>query len=255
MSEIVAAYLDEKDMTASRPDRLHDAWKALKPTFEPLRPDQITRTLCQEYTRQRRNAGRADGTILKELSILRAALRWHNPATPAMFDMPAAPRRRERFLTRDEYQSLLSACRTPYLRLFVTLALATAGRTQALLELTWDRVDFAAARIDLRTVEVGPRKGRAVVPMTTTASDALKEAHKARTSDYVIEHAGRPLKRIIKGFRATAKRADLVGVTPHTLRHTAAVWMADAADNNIRDVNRIFAGQTIVIPQSSSGPR
>jgi integrase len=34
--------------------------------------------------------------------------------------------------------------------------------------------------------------------------------------------------RIIKAFRAAANDAGLEGVTPHILRHTAAVWMAAA---------------------------
>ncbi len=227
VAEIYAAYEREKAGNASI-QRIADAWKALAPTFANLRPDQVTKLLCMSYAKARANAGRAPGTVAKELSCLRAALRWHDRNTPAIIALPPAPAPRDRHLTREEYEALVSACVTPHIRLFVILALATAARSKALLELTWDRVDFARGRIDLRSPGVARRKGRAVVPMTNRARQALEEAHRARTCEHVIEYAGAPVERIVKGFRAAVDRAGLEGVSPHVLRHTAAVWMAES---------------------------
>jgi integrase len=95
------------------------------------------------------------------------------------------------------------------------------------LELTWDRVDFERGQVNLRTGE-GQRKGRAIVPITESLRVALVEARKAALSDYVIEWAGGPVKSIKKGFRAAAVDAGLLDVSPHVLRHTAAVHMAEA---------------------------
>ena len=115
----------------------------------------------------------------------------------------------------------------PHLRLFVVLALATAGRMTAILELTWDRVDLESGVIRLGLGE-RRRKGRATVPMTDRARAALLEAARARTSDHVVEWGGEAVGKIRKAFAAAAKAAGLLWCTPHVLRHTAAVWMAEA---------------------------
>ena len=58
---------------------------------------------------------------------------------------------------------------------------------------------------------------------------SLLMAKEAAMTDYVIEWAGEPVKSIKRGFRQAVIRAGLdKAVTPHTLRHTAASWMAEA---------------------------
>jgi integrase len=44
----------------------------------------------------------------------------------------------------------------------------------------------------------------------------------------VIEWAGQRVRTVKRAFGRAAARAGLSDVTPHTLRHTAAVWMAEA---------------------------
>ncbi|TMV85537.1 hypothetical protein FGG78_20735 [Thioclava sp. BHET1] len=51
---------------------------------------------------------------------------------------------------------------------------------------------------------------------------------RAAISPYVIEWGGRQVKSIKRGFAAATQAAGLDDVTPHTLRHTAAVHMAAA---------------------------
>jgi len=227
VAEIMRSYLHEKDQTAQAPRRLHEAWAALEAMAAPLRPDQIDRAWCRAYVAARRRRGVGPGTIRKELSTLRAALRWHDPHTPAVVELPPAPPPRERHLSRDEARALIAACATPHVRLFVVLALTTAARKGALLELTWDRVDLERGIIRLGIGE-GRRKGRATVPLHDLARPHLLEARRAALTDRVIEHGERPLASIRKGFDNACRRAGLEGVTPHVLRHTAAVWMAEA---------------------------
>jgi integrase len=93
------------------------------------------------------------------------------------------------------------------------------------LELTWDRVDLERGWIDLRTGE-GRRKGRAVVPINGTLRAALTTARDAALSDHVVEWAGGPVKSIRRGFARTVASAGLQHVTPHALRHTAALHRA-----------------------------
>lgn len=222
VSDAVALYLKEKENVARSYEAMQASWKATKPMFGHLRPDQITPALCRDYARKRRSAGRKNGTIIKELSFLRTALIWAK-RDGAEFQLPEAPTPKSHHLTRAEYDRLLAACKLPHVRLFVTLALATGGRASALLELTWDRVDFEKGRIQLSAGEER-RKGRATVRMSQRARTALEAAYEARTSDHVIEWAGLPVRSVKRAFREAASKAKLKNVTPHVLRHTAAVW-------------------------------
>jgi integrase len=42
---------------------------------------------------------------------------------------------------------------------------------------------------------------------------------------YVLHIDGEKIRDIKKGFAGACQRADLDGVSPHTLRHTAAPWL------------------------------
>ena len=99
-------------------------------------------------------------------------------------------------------------------------------------------MDFDGGYINLRTTETGPRKGRAVVPMNPTLRAALSAAKATALTDNVIEWAGSPVKSIKTGFNHAVIDAGFFVVrergtikptiSPHTLRHTAAVHMAAA---------------------------
>jgi len=227
VGEVVAAYLADKEGRVSDHERLVGAWKRAKSTFGHLRPDQITRPICRAYALQRRMDGVSDGTILKEINVVRQALNWRKIGG-AMFEAPSAPPPRDRYLTRAEFDRLVDACIQPHVRLFIILALSTAGRKQALLDLTWTRVDFERGQIRLGVVGEKNRKSRATVTMTDRLRIELEEAAKGAVTPYVIEYAGRKVGNIKKGFALAAARAGIENLTPHDLRHTAAVWMAEA---------------------------
>ena len=97
----------------------------------------------------------------------------------------------------------------------------------AILQLTWDRIDFERGVIRLGDGRQ-TRKGRATVPMTDTVRVELLQAAEARSCDYVIQYGGKPILRIVKGFRTVARSVGMPWCSPHVLRHTAAVRMAKA---------------------------
>lgn len=207
-------------------------WRKMKPFFGHLRPDQTTIDLCRAYAGARRAMGAKDGTIWTELGHLRTVFIWaaarkliaHAPP----IERPAKPAPKDRWLTDSEIARLLDAAKEHHIRLAILLMLSTAGRIGAILELTWDRVDFDGGKVNLRSTELGPRKGRAVVPMNDGLRAALSTAKAVAQTDHVIEWAGSPVKSIKTGFRSACSDAKLAGVSPHTLRHTAAVHLVAA---------------------------
>jgi integrase len=209
-------------------------WKALGPYFGHLRPDQITIPMVRAYTEMRRRAGKHDGTIWTELGHLRTVFRWAGPdghrliAHSPRIERPAKPAPRERYLTHAEIERLLAAPMAHHIKLAVLVMLSTAARIGAVLELSWDRVDFERGQINLRTDATGPRTGRAVVPINAGLRAALQDAKSAAMTDHVIEWAGQPVKNIKTGFYAAVRAAGLDGVSPHVLRHTAAVHLVEA---------------------------
>lgn len=226
VSQIVAAYLEDRQERIAHPEAMALAWRTAEPFFGHLRPDQIDAALCRKFTAQRIKAGRSRGTVRKQLSILAAALAWKDKNTPAKIELPSPPPPRLRRLSKRDVERLAEGAASPHARLFIVLAYATAARASAILDLTWERVDFERGRIDLGE---GPTrtKGRAVVPMTEAARAALEQAKEAATTEWVIEYGGEKVASVKKAFQRAAKRAG-VEASPHVLRHSAAVRMAEA---------------------------
>ncbi len=233
---ILERYLaDRRELGKPGADRLGWAHKPLTRILGTKPPEAITEADCRRYAGRRRQDRVAEATIRTELAALRAALRWAAgpdialATTAPKVTLPPRPESRIRWLTRDEADRLLDACRAHHVRLFVTIALRTGARSGAILALTWDRVDLVNRLIDFR--EPGrPRtkKRRVPVPINDTLHAALTEAQPLATAETVIEYGGGAVSRIKHAFRDTAARANLHGVTPHVLRHTAVTWMLQA---------------------------
>ena len=229
---IYAAYIRDRETEGKTVVRIKDAWRRLGPTFSTMTPALLTRDMCKVYAERRRETGISDGTIHLELGYLRSAMTFG--VRDRMIDvapyipLPQKPPPRSHHLTKDQAAALIENAVMPHVRLFITLALATAGRAEAILDLTWDRVDFERRRIDLRDpTKARTPKGRALVPMNDMAFTALKKASEGALSIYVVEWSRERVKSIKKGVGAAGTRAGLE-VSPHVLRHTAAVWMAEA---------------------------
>lgn len=226
---IVELYLAEKkDQSRRSYGGMATAWRGAFSTFAELRPDQIDRDVCRRYAARRMGMGLSAGTVIKDLGVIRTALRWAKKDQGAIFEFPKAPPPRDRFITRAEVGRLVAAADLAHVKLFITLAWCTAGRHSAILELTWDRVDFEKKTVRLATEVAHGPKGRATVRVAEWGLAALRASYEARTCDYVIEWGGKPLKSIKRGFGEAARRAELADVTPHVLRHSAAVAMAGA---------------------------
>lgn len=226
------AYIEDNAGKAVLATMAH-TWKALAARFGHHHPDAITIDMCREHIAERRNQERGDGTIWTELGHLRMVLHWgvkrHHIARAPYIELPRKPAPKERHLTRTEARALMDNATTPHVRLAIVLLLGTAARVSALLELTWDRCDFERGVIALADpAERARRKGRAAVPMNQSVKAALLEAKQGALTEHVIEWAGKPVKSIKKGLATSAAKAGLDHISAHVLRHTAAVWLAEA---------------------------
>lgn len=261
---LLTGYLADRKAAVASYATLEAATKALRRHLGDLGADTLTKERALFYARQRRAEGYevgppdarrkkpvSNGTITRELVTLRAAYAWARgegwTVGQPVIPVPPATPSRDRWLTPAEATRLLDGCRAAHVRLFMLLALHTAARAGALLALQWRQVDLTRRLIDLGPA-VG-KKGRAVVAINDALLPALTEAHTARTGDSVIETAGgEPVASIKTGFRAAATRAGLTGVTPHTLRHTAATWMAQAGVP-LRDVAEVLGHKDSLMVQ------
>lgn len=229
VSHVAKEYRRSLDGKASAVTFDHQ-WKSIGPHFGRLAAESVTEADCRSYVAKRK--GRAEWTIHSELGRLRSALSWADKRglihkAPHIWRNPEPPPRDKR-LTRAQAQAFLNSCELPHVRLFVTLAITTGARMGAILDLSWDRIDFDRRKILLHDPERRQAgKARATVPMNQTAEKALREAREGATGRFVVEWGGSRVWSVKKALRAVGGRSGLPWVTAHVFRHSAATWMAE----------------------------
>lgn len=131
------------------------------------------------------------------------------------------------WLTREQFERLLAACREEYQRAMLIVAVDTGLRHSELLGLTWDEVDLDAREIRLGNLDRRRTKNRSyrIIPMTERVYDTLCH-HPRGTSPYVFPNprTGERMTSMKGFFLRACKRADLPALRIHDLRHTFASW-------------------------------
>lgn len=238
-------YGQNKGRFAKDPERIGYAIDALLPFWAGKTITDITDSSCAEYVTQR---ARKPGTTRRELTTLRAAVNYAKgriAAETRPVSLPAKPPGKDRWLTRSEAAGLLNEARKArgdvrlYLPLFILIGLYTGARKEAILTLRWPQIDLVNKRINFKRGDE-TTKGRAHNRLPDRLVAALGRAKRRSNNDlgYVIHDSGNPIRDIggawngkpegfVQGsFGRACKRAGIVGVTPHTLRHTCGTWMA-----------------------------
>ena len=278
-NECWAVYFEKhvRPSVVTAPD-LEKLWaRCLGPHFGALTVPEINQNAVDLYV-ARRTAGKLGRkaqphTCRKELAVLVAALRYCAKqrliaaSAIAPIELPPDGAPRDRWLKMDEMQRLLSAAA----RLrdgstlsrgerFLWLALETAARQEAILELTWDRVDFETNTIHYDMPgRAKTKKRRAAVSISSSLRPVLERAYRERVNELVLTDRSaiwETIQRIVieAGLADAPKRGERItatGISDHTLRHTAATWMArrgvplwkiaKTLGNTTQSVERVYA--------------
>jgi len=281
--EIVEAYIRDREAEGKKSvAKMRYQWRSLKPQLGGYQPADLEkasvlvkgawRTHCHRYAVLRDEMGRARDTIRSELLLVRTAIDWSVGRSikdgrkvldraPEVW-VPSAGKPRETNLAPIEVGRLIDRIfeAEAHLKMFMLLALATGARAQAILDLTWDRVNIQKRTIDFSLpderdiLDTGHMKSRAFVDIGEELALDLALAKEYAQTDYVIEYRGKPVQRVAKGVKAIFRRAGIRKrfVGAHALRHTLATMLATAGfdmrkiqkqlgHDDIRTTEKIYA--------------
>jgi integrase len=243
-------YTRHLEKNAVDPDSADTCWSNLKVHFGALTLPEVTQKAAdgtdkiEQYIALRKKGTigacpGAPGTIRGELGRLKTCFNWHadpkratiSAADVPLFDLPADSPPRYRWLRAEEIKRLMTSVvewrvdgRLSRVERFLWLALETAARLTAILELTWGRVDF-----ELNTITYNvpgrriTKKRRATVPISAALRPVLLQAYEERDGDLVCGYTSPSV--VWHAVQAVAKHAKVDDVSPHVMRHTAATHM------------------------------
>ena len=166
---------------------------------------------------------------------------WLDDSPLRKVERPSEPDGRIRFLSDEERDRLLTACRessNPWLYTAVVVALSTGMRKSELMNLRWSQVDLKQGRITLTMTKNGDIR---VVPLTGAAQALLQEHAKVRRIDTDLVFPGKYRRRAptaspdtplewhpidLRGaWESALKRAEIDDFRWHDLRHSTASYL------------------------------
>lgn len=181
-------------------------------------------------------------------------LQWLDRNPMEKTSKPGHAAARVRFLTDEEREALLKACKestNPDLYLAVVLSLTTGGRQSEIMGLTWGQVDFKASTITLRHGETKNNEAR-TLPLVGEAFTLLKARSKVRKlhDDRVFPPTARAKKATRVDLRApwesALETAEIVNFRWHDLRHTTASYLAMQGVSPL-EISKILGHKTMAM--------
>ena len=181
-----------------------------------------------------RAANRALAVLSKMFSLAAAWGLVADGTNPCRGVRKYKEKKRERFLTRDEYRRLgrvlaeaeaeadagIEGAVSPYAIAALRLLMLTGCRLNEILTLRWDDVDRTAGEFRLRDGKTGAR----MVPLTPTAETVLAGLARLPANPWVIvgKQPGTHLSTITADWYRLRAHAGLDDVRIHDLRHSYA---------------------------------
>src|SRR5437870_10776595 len=127
---------------------------------------------------------------------------------------------RTRYLSLEECQRLIASCMAPHIRAMVSVALHSGMRLGEILNLRWYDLDFSSGFILVRDSKNGESRH---VPMDATLFALFRAyPHRLGTDLVFSSPAGGHIVDVRTGFLNSCKRAGLIDLHFHDLRHTFA---------------------------------
>lgn len=166
-------------------------------------------------------------TANRFLALIRAVLRraagpWQWIEKAPAITLYREPKRRVRWLTREEATRLLAAL-APHQRQLMRFALATGLRQSNVLQLKWSQVDLERRTAWIHADEAKAREAIGV-PLNDEAMAVLREERGKHPTSVFTFHR-RPLKSVnTKAWKKGLKRAGIENFRWHDLRHVWATW-------------------------------
>ncbi|MDP3457047.1 site-specific integrase [Methyloversatilis sp.] len=178
-----------------------------------------------KYRDERKKTGLSNESVRRELVILAGVFKKARGEWSLLIESPLKSikwpeksKHRERRLSGDEEKLLLAEaakCKAPTLTLCIVLAIETGMRAGEIVALRWEQVDLFKHVIRLTTSKNGD--GR-IVALSHAAESAIQSLP-VTGSRLTTFYDSRGLSR---AFRLACKRANIVGLRFHDLRHEAA---------------------------------
>jgi integrase len=246
IADVITIYAQDVAPRHAKPHGTAARLARLLDFFGDMTLGGLNRRTCAAYVTQRGPVPAAR----RELEDLRAAVRYHwqsglcSGLSPVTLPDKSLPR--ERWLTRSEAARLLWAAwrarhersdvrpRLQHVARFVLIGLYTGTRASAIcgaaLAPTEGRgwIDLDQGVFYRRAQGRKETKKRQppvrLPPRLLTHLRRWQRLGLANRS--AVEYEGRPIVTINHGFRIACEAAGLADVTPHTLRHTCATWLA-----------------------------
>jgi len=158
-------------------------------------------------------------------------------------------RSRERFLTVEEIEKLLTVCKTsksPHLYPVTLFAVSTGARKGEILNLKWKDLDIERQTAVFRETKNGETR---TIPLSPFLINCILEEKKKRImfSEYVFpSNDGKSPADIRTAWERTVEEADLDGICFHSLRHTAASHLAMGGASTL-EVGAILGHKTLAM--------
>jgi integrase len=219
-------WLKEKAHKASlEADRMHLRW--LDRHLRGMGLETTNRDVLERVMEARLAEGVSNATVNRTMEVVRSILRmaanewdWIERA-PAVRMLPE-PKRRIRYLSRDEAQRLVEEL-PEHLAEMVRFSLATGLRKANVTRLAWSQVDLARRVAWVHPDQAKTRKAIGV-PLNAEAILVLRRQHE-KHPQFVFTHRGKPVKNVnTKAWKAALDRAGIIDFRWHDLRHTWASW-------------------------------
>ena len=228
--EAVVRYLEETVHKASQSDdKAHLRWVDRFLGASQLR--EIDRDMLDRILSARKAGGVSNATVNRTMEVVRAVLRkaaneWEWLDRVPKVRMLQEPKRRVRWLTREEADRLVAAL-PEHLAAMARFSLETGLRRSNVTGLEWSQVDLAR-----RTAWVHPDQAKArkaiAVPLSATAV-AVVRGQAGKHPTHVFSYRGKPLRQVnTKAWRAALLRVGIESFRWHDLRHPWASWHVQA---------------------------